>query len=235
MRKVFVILLFFTLLCANEDVKKINQKAAEYQSKIDKIDDETKEMSERYRALIREIENTKLYNKQLRDLIASQDSESANIKIEISSIDATARSLLPLINKMVDSLEKFINIDTPFLKNERMARIERIKTVLTRADVTVAEKYRVVLEAYLIENEYGKTIESYLGSLDEKQVEFFRFGRVALFALTLDRSKAFRYDDTKSSFVPLEDSNTNELIKAIKVAKKETTPELITIRVKSPK
>ena len=36
---------------------------------------------------------------------------------------------------------------------------------MTRADVTISEKYRRIVEAYQVEMDYGRTIEAYEGKL----------------------------------------------------------------------
>ena len=48
---------------------------------------------------------------------------------------------------------------------------------MDRADVSTSEKYRRVLEAYQVENEYGRSIEAYSSTVDvdgsQKTVDFF--------------------------------------------------------------
>ena len=80
--------------------------------------------------------------------------------------------------KMIDALDQFVELDMPFLLEERRQRVAFLRTLLERSDVTVAEKFRRLLEAYEIENDYGRTIESYKGSLDvdgaSREVDFLR-------------------------------------------------------------
>ena len=54
-----------------------------------------------------------------------------------------------------------MDLDIPFLMEERMERIAFLQDTLDRADVSVAEKFSQVLQAYQVENTYGTTIEAY--------------------------------------------------------------------------
>lgn len=235
MRKVLLIFAFVASINADvfDKAKDINNNARLSQEKIDKLDEKRQSHLEEYNQVLKEIKSTKSYNEQLKRVIASQESEMRSLEIEIASIDDTARSLLPLINRMVLQLEKLIELDLPFLPEERKARVERLKDLIDRADVSISEKYRATLEAYLIENEYSKTIEAYLGEADGKEVEFFRFGRIGLFYLTLDRKNAFMYDKDAKQFVEIK--SRDELEKAINIAKKDSLPDFITLPIKSPR
>ena len=65
--------------------------------------------------------------------------------------------------KMIEVMSLFVELDLPFLPEERQTRIIQLQTLMERADVTLAEKYRRILEAYQVETEYGRTIEAYKG------------------------------------------------------------------------
>ena len=54
-------------------------------------------------------------------------------------------------------LETFVELDVPFHMEERMQRIEFLRNNLDRSDVSIAEKFRQVLEAYKIE-EVARTL-----------------------------------------------------------------------------
>lgn len=84
----------------------------------------------------------------------------------------------PLINEMINTIDLFISKDLPFLPVERATRVSKLKEDFGKSDVSTAEKYRKALEAFQIENDYGRSIESYEGVLvtedGERTVNFLR-------------------------------------------------------------
>ncbi len=66
----------------------------------------------------------------------------------------------------------------PFLLEERRDRVAMLKEMMGRADVTISEKYRRIIEAYQVEMDYGRTIEAYEAKLgdgdDARTVQFLR-------------------------------------------------------------
>ena len=93
--------------------------------------------------------------------------------------------------RMIAGLEEFVALDVPFLLQERSDRINNLKAMMDRADVAVSEKFRRVLEAYQVEVDYGRTIESYAGNAEfdgqNQQVNYLRIGRVALVYQSRDK------------------------------------------------
>ncbi|MBT4765272.1 MAG: DUF3450 domain-containing protein, partial [Methylococcales bacterium] len=134
---------------------KTNQAAAQSQKKIDKVSERTKVLLDEYRTVSHQIESLLVYNQHLRDLIESQRLEMDSIKQQLKEIEVTQREIVPLMLAMLDNLQKFVVLDLPFLTEERNQRVAELKKIMIRADVTNAEKYRRILEAYQIENEYG--------------------------------------------------------------------------------
>ncbi len=92
----------------------------------------------------------------------------------------------------------FVELDVPFLLEERTSRVQNLKNMMVRADITISEKYRLILEAYQIELDYGQTLEAYEGLLgtgaDARTVEFVKLGRVSLMYQTLDGSETGYWD-----------------------------------------
>ena len=206
------------------------KSAAASQVRINNLDDETQRLLGEYRGVVRETDSLRRYNEQLAKQVKSQLEEMVSIQNQIVEIDRTNREILPLMQRMVETLEQFVALDLPFLPAERSKRIATLKDILGRADVTTAEKYRRILEAYQVELEYGRTIEAYEGALgegeDARTVSFLRIGRVALMYQTFDGDETGYWDADEKAWE--EDNGYGDAVhKGLKVARKQTAPDLL--------
>jgi hypothetical protein len=215
-----------------------NVDAAQVQEKIDSISDETSELVAQYRTTLKQIDAIDLYNQQMQDLLAAQTRELESLNDQLSRVDQVGRSVTPLMLRMIDSIERFIRLDVPFLSEERMARVADLHKTMKRADVTSAEKFRQIMEAYQVENEYGRTIEAYRGSLQlegrESTVDFLRFGRIALVYQTLDENEAGVWSQESRSWVPLGSNYRSAIRQGLRIARKQSAPDLIELPLPSP-
>jgi small-conductance mechanosensitive channel len=130
-----------------------NQKGAQSQERIDKLADDTEKMTAEYRGLLKQIAAVRVYNRQIDELITSQQTESVSLQAQIDEVEQVGRQVTPLMLEMIQALDLFVKLDSPFLAEERQRRIAGLKEMMTRADVTDAERFRRILEAYQIENE----------------------------------------------------------------------------------
>ena len=137
--------------------------------------------------------------------------------------------------RMIDGLANFIQLDLPFLLNERTSRVNNLKVTMDRGDISTSEKFRLIIEAYKTELEYGRTIESYRDTITINNVEtsadFLRIGRVALTYLTVDGSKGGYWDTNSSSWKKSTSSIKRSTADALKVASKQAPPALIKIPI----
>lgn len=213
-----------------------NIKAAqESQAKVDKLAEDTQTIRGEYRQVLQAIENSRIYNQQIRDLIQGQKDEMVKIDKEMDNVKETTRQITPLMAKMKDALTDFVKVDLPFFKDERQKRMDDLKDLFVASGVSVSERYRKVLEAYLIESEYGQTLESYKDSveLDGNRVsaDFLKVGRVGLYYLTKDGKKGGIWNLQTQKWEPLSSSDKVLVGKAVKMALKQASPTLLTIPV----
>ena len=214
-----------------------NKEAQASQQRIDQLADQTQDMVGKYRQALSDTESLKKYNEQLAVQVKSQNDRIANMKRQLVDIEGTQRDVLPLMQKMIDTLEQFVALDVPFLIEERTRRVATLKQMMTRADVSTSEKYRRILEAYQIETEYGRTLEAYEGKLGDgdkaRTVQFVRMGRVALMYQTPDGKETGYWDAGAKKWVQ-DDGYARDVREAIRVAKKQGAPDLLWAPVAAP-
>jgi predicted RNase H-like nuclease (RuvC/YqgF family) len=215
-----------------------NRQEQRTQKRIDDISDRTRAMLGEYQLLGREHEALKVYNDQLERIVHSQEGEKTSLHTQLEDIELTQREIMPLMLRMIERLESFIATDSPFLTNERSQRVRGLRDLLDRADVTVAEKYRRVLEAHQVELDYGRTIETYQDELEvggsRRTVDILRVGRIGLYYQTLDGSYSGYWDQTTGTWLPLEGSDRLAIRQGLRVARQAVAPQLLRLRVPAP-
>ena len=216
----------------------INQEASLSQEKINDYDDEANAAAKSYAAALQRAESLTIYNGQLRRLIESQQKEIRSIKRQTEEIESIETGALPLMLEMTETLNQLIEGDIPFLTQERRDRVENLKRLIDRADVTAGEKYRRIMEAYLIEADYGRTIESYRGELDmggtPRTVDFLRVGRIGLYYQTLDSEETGNWDKADRQWEVLEDEYRRSVRDGLRIARKQSPPTLLRLPVDTP-
>jgi len=168
----------------------------------------------------------------MTEIVANQNKELAKIAQQIKDIEFTERGILPLMNHMLDSLKQFIQLDLPFLSKERETRLVNLEVLLARADVTVSEKYRRILEAYQIEIDYGRTLEAYREQDAEQLVfDYLRIGRTALYRVSIDGDQAWLWSKSAQGWQSIESGMMRDVRKALDVARQTAAPELLVLPV----
>lgn len=208
-----------------------NVEGVASQKRIDEISAESETLFALYSNTLRQIDSIRIYNNQMRQLITSQETELASLADQLGRVELVGRSVTPLMLRMIDALEKFVALDVPFLLDEREGRVAELQRMMNRADVTGAEKYRQIMEAYQIENEFGRTIESYRGTIDldgqETTVDFLRFGRIALVYQSLDQTQSGAWNQSSRSWMPLDSTYRTSIRNGLRIARKQSAPDLI--------
>jgi hypothetical protein len=209
------------------------RESAQGQTQIDALDEETRQAMASYRALLQEEAAVSRYNEQMARQVEAQRDALTSLDTQLNQIDGTAREVMPLMQRMVETLPQIVDADMPFLEIERAQRVADLQSMLDRADVTVAEKYRRILEAYQVEAEYGRTLEAYQGALpgdDARQVEFLRIGRVALMYMSLDGSEAGYWSPAEQAFV-IDADYRNAVRQGLRIARRQVAPDWVQIPV----
>ena len=215
----------------------VDKDGAANQKELDQIRERIQDAKVRADQASADADSLERYNNQLEVQVRAQQTDIASIEKQLTEIDTTNREVQPLMQQMVDTLAQFVSLDIPFQLDERQARVQGLKDMMARADVTISEKYRRILEAYQIELEYGRTLGTYQGRLgagaDARTVEFVQLGRVSLMYRTIDGSETGYWDATKKTWVS--DAGYKQAVEAaIGVANRSRAAELLTVPVPAP-
>lgn len=212
-----------------------NQQAQASQNKIDGYADSTTAMLNEYKAIMRQVDSMQVYNQQIERMVQSQQGELDSLQQQIDQIDQTAMEIVPLTLKMIDALDEFIALDLPFQTVERNKRIDELRRLMDRADVTTSEKFRKVMEAYQIEEGFSRSIESYKASLQrDNQIvtyDFLRIGRTTLLYQSPDGAETGMWNQQTRQWQTLPDSYRQAVQQGIRIANRQAPPALIKLPV----
>ena len=221
------------------DAKRL-QLAQASQERINEQVDGTRTLTDQYRAINKEIDGLKVYNRLMTAQVQGQEATLEDIKISMDQVDVINRQIFPLMERMIDGLDQSIELDIPFLKEERVNRIDGLKALMSRSDVSVAEKFRKVMEAYQIELDYGSSAEYYKQSLDlgsdygVRDYNMLRVGRIGLYFQSDDSSITGIWDVDQNAWV-VDDEYRSEIRKGLRMARQLIAPELLLIPVQAAK
>lgn len=197
------------------------RRAEQVQDQINQLDDQRSDMVREYRTLLQRRDAAELFAKQQELVVQSQREEVASLTEQLGSIDDITAQTVPMLLGMIEDLKLFVAADLPFKQEERTARLEALDGVMAAPNVSASEQYRLIMEAYQAEMEYGRTIDTWQEEItidgNPTTVDMFLYGRVAYVYLT-PNGKAARFDRATGEWVALPGSYVPDIQRAINVA-----------------
>ncbi len=244
--KKIVLLVFMTIYSLEassidkmlSDVNNANKDSISSQKKVNKYANESEKIFDEYSRLSKELDEQNSYNKQIELFIQTQNNEIPKLKNQLKEITQTHKRIIPLMLDMLSTLDKFIEIDTPFLYEERLLRINNLKTYLANSDISISEQYRMIMDSYKIEYSYARSIEVYrdkLSNEDTRSVDFLRIGRAAFYYQSLNLQESGLYDFQNKKWIILDKKYNQDISKAIRMARKKIAPDFLTLPILSAK
>jgi hypothetical protein len=213
--------------------------AQESQERINGVVEGTRSLSDDYRAINKEIDGLKVYNRLMTAQTDGQSATLDDIGISMDQVDVINRQIFPLMERMIDGLEQSVSLDIPFLLAERTKRVNNLKGIMERSDVSVAEKFRKVMEAYQIESDYGTSSDIYTEELDiggaVREFNILKIGRVGLYFQSDDANITGWWNAELGAYELLGSEYRNEIRKGIRVARQLIAPELILLPMPASK
>lgn len=205
------------------------------QKEIDKSDQRIQLLKAEIEQLESDVKNLEVYRNHLTALVANQEQEMTSLHDQVEEIKTTRQGIVPLMYYMLDGLKHFVEQDIPLKSHQRAERISKLEALMTRADVSDAEKYRLILEAYQIEVEYGNKLGVYNSQILDgdtpREVEALHLGRVALIARSLDGQRYWYWQQSEKQWQTVQSEWHNDIETAFDVASKRIAAQMVTLPV----
>lgn len=205
------------------------------QQKVNTLSRETDELLREYQRLLQQADYQEAYNAELAHLLEEQKKELQSLKQQVADVQITRLHIMPFLREKVAELKQFIELDLPFEREARLASVQRLESVLATSSISIAEKFRRVMEAWQTESDYSYELASYRDELqlngESLSVEFLRIGRTALYFQSLDGKRSGIWRTTKETWQELDSSYNNAIRQGIRVAQKQLPPQLLSLPV----
>ena len=208
------------------------------QKRIDDVSERTEKVIAQYHQQRKNVEVLKKFNDRMRRTLEAQQVAMRKLERSIEDASLIERQIVPLMLSMIDGLERFIAADIPFKLDERRARLDRIKGYLTNANISAAERFRQVLDAYSIENAYGQSIDVFVEELSlpegELTVNVLQVGRSGLYYLTIDGKQSGYWNQETKQWIKLDSSHNPGIARAIRMMQGKEVKDLMLLPVRAP-
>jgi len=206
------------------------QTQAALQEQIDAADEQTREQLEELRRLERETRRLEADNASLAGGLAEEAERQQRLATALDTLEETRAALPVIAQNMAEQLSNWIEGDLPFLRDERLARVERQPG--EQGENTI-ERINSLLEAWRVELDYGREMDSWRGRLRqenrEREVDFLRIGRVGFYYLTPDGREGGVWNAESGEWQPLNDEYLREVRSGLRMAEDQRAPELLTL------
>ncbi|MDA9558204.1 DUF3450 domain-containing protein, partial [Vibrio sp.] len=228
-----------SLIASVEEVdsiqNKTNQQAAKSQTVIDDQAERSIELQSEIDRLTQEINNLTVYESHLNQLVLNQEAEKDAIDVQLHDVKETKQGLIPLMYQMLNALEVHIVSDRPIKSDSREKRLNSLQTMMTQANVSDAEKYRRILEAYQIEMDYGLKVGLFEQTIETNEghvtAEVLNLGRIALIARNQNGSEYWAWNQSKTQWDAVDIAQKDHVDHAFDVANKDVIPSVLILPV----
>lgn len=207
------------------DIRQTTQRAEErWRAERDRLTAEYEALQQEQQRLEETLQALRRQAAGVRERIAAKETQLADI-------DRISAQIQPFLQETVEKIEQQLGKGPAFLMAERRQRLDKLQRLMGESDVAVGEKFRRVMEALLIEAEYGHTIETDQQTIEvggrSMLVNLFRLGRISVFYQTLDRKSCGHYDVGAAAWRPLPATYNRAIQTAIDIGSRRRPVELL--------
>ncbi len=205
----------------------------ETQKKEEKWRLEKERLAARYSILEKRLARLESRRDELRSKVSAARRRISAKQKQLNDIRQISDQIIPCLKELHRQLKQMVADDLPFLPAERQRRLEGLDRLLEDPDAAAGEKFRKLMEALLVEAEYGTTIEVYQQSIpidgQQRLVNIFRLGRIALFFQSLDGQTCGFFNVAANNWQLLPAKYNRSLAAAIDMGAKRRPVDMVTL------
>ena len=222
---------------AQDRVEKPVEESIDIRQSTQKQRDEWRQERERLLAQLEELQdqNAQLQKEHdaLEQTLGAEQERRTEKTEQLADIKEISNQIQPFLDEVLHTIDTQVSQGLPFLPQERKDRVQYLQEMNADPETPTSKKYRKIMEALLIEAEYGFTTEVYQKEIsvqgENVLVNAFRLGRLNLFYLSLDRESCGFYNIAEKSWQPLSPLYLRDIRAAVEIATKRRTAELLTL------
>lgn len=216
-----------------------NTELAESQVSINRLANSASSTFESFKQENDNLEALLVLNAEYRKLLSIQEENIATLDQSIADVEIVTREIPFLMEKMLTSIEQFVELDLPFQLESRRNRLRFARDAINNPSVSIAEKFRQVLVLYQNETAAGRTYENYTDTISlngaDLEVNVVRVGRVALLFQTTDRQVTGMWDRDNRAWTELDAGEYRTAVQtAIRVVAGLDAPKIIDLPIIAP-
>jgi len=220
----------------------LEQRQPDYiasQETINRLANEASSTFEFFKQENDNLEALLVLNAEYRKLVSIQLENIDTLDESIANVEIVTREMPLLMEKMLSSVEQFVELDLPFQLDTRRNRLDFARGAMDNPDVSIAEKFRQVLVLYQNETLYGRTHETYPDTISfngvDRDVNLLRVGRIALMFQTTDRQITGMWDRDSRTWVEIPAGEYRTALQtAIRVSSGLDAPRIIDLPIIAP-
>jgi hypothetical protein len=207
--------------------------AKDTQEKLDAWSREQEALENRYRTAQANIAYLEERLARQTEIGSALDAKVTELERRLEESGRLQAVIQDTLNVVLSRLEKEVDQDLPFLPEEREARMAGLRRIMAEPDVTPAEKLRRLLEAMLVEAQYGETVEVEPANIQvegkEIHADILRIGRLALYWRSPDGSQVGTWDPVSAAWVVLPGGYKRVIGRSMEMASRMRPTELVSL------
>lgn len=180
--------------------------------------------------------NLAYYNERLarqNERVVVLDNKVAELDRRLTESARLNEVIQDTLNVMLGRLETAVARDLPFLADEREARLTNLRQAMASPDLAPAEKLRFLLEALLVEAQYGETVEVQPATIvvggQDLHADILRIGRLTMYWRSPDGSRVGTWDPVAAAWVELPGKYDRIISRSMEMAERMRPTELVSL------